>query len=190
MEAHLLWQRCGYQIPVSVNLPVSLLDDPQLPDELFRQVTARGVDTANVSFELLEDEAISHVVNYHTGSSRLRLKRFGLAQDDFGRGYSSMYRLISTPFTELKVDRSFVHGVADDDIRKTALNAVVQLGRQLGLTVTAEGVETMRDLQFLRHIGCDYAQGFNLSSDRRREVWDALASRLATGLCWLHPPDR
>ncbi len=43
MEAHLLWQRCGYQIPVSVNLPVSLLDDPQLPDELFRQVTARGV---------------------------------------------------------------------------------------------------------------------------------------------------
>jgi EAL domain-containing protein (putative c-di-GMP-specific phosphodiesterase class I) len=71
-----------------------------------------------------------------------------------------MYRLISTPFTELKVDRSFVHGVADDDIRKTALNAVVQLGRQLGLTVTAEGVETMRDLQFLRHIGCDYAQGF------------------------------
>ena len=164
MEAHLLWQRCGYQIPVSVNLPVSLLDDPQLPDELFRQVTARGVDTANGSFELLEDEAISHVVNYHTGSSRLRLKRFGLAQDDFGRGYSSMYRLISTPFTELKVDRSFVHGVADDDIRKTALNAVVQLGRQLGLTVTAEGVETMRDLQFLRHIGCDYAQGFLISA--------------------------
>ncbi|KFK92346.1 MULTISPECIES: EAL domain-containing protein [unclassified Serratia (in: enterobacteria)] len=164
LDAHLLWQHSGYTVPVSLNLPVPLLDDPQLPDQLFQQVTERGVDPANLCFELLEDEAISHPVNYYMGTSRLRLKKFGLAQDNFGREYNSMYSLISTPFTELKIDKSFVNGVADDDMRKTALISSVQLGRQLGLTVTAEGVETTRDLQFLRRIGCDFAQGFLISA--------------------------
>lgn len=164
LDAHLLWKQSGYTVPVSVNLPVPLLDEPLLPDELFQRVAARDVDPANVHFELLEDETISQPINYYMGTSRLRLKGFGLAQDDFGRGYSSMYSLISTPFTELKIDRSFVTGVADDDIRKTALITSVQLGRQLGLTVTAEGVENTRDLELLRRIGCDCAQGFLIAA--------------------------
>ena len=95
------------------------------------------------------------------GASRLRLKGFGLAQDDFGKGYSSMYTLISTPFTELKIDRAFVSGAAHDSVRAAALLSSVQLGRQLGLQVTAEGVETSSDLEYLRKIGCDCAQGFS-----------------------------
>lgn len=164
LDAHLLWQHSGYTVQVSVNLPVPLLNDPQLSEELFQQVAAREVEPKNVCFELLEDEAISQPVNYYMGTSRLRLKGFGLAQDDFGRDYSSMYSLISTPLTELKIDKSFVKGVADDEIRKTALITSVLLGKQLGLTVTAEGVETTRDLQFLRGIGCDCAQGFLISA--------------------------
>ncbi|MBS1206119.1 MAG: hypothetical protein H6R25_3018 [Proteobacteria bacterium] len=164
LDAHLLWQRSGYTVQVSVNLPVPLLDDPQLSEDLFQQVGAHGVEPKNVCFELLEDEASLEPVNYYMSTSKLRLKGFSLAQDDFGRGYSSMYNLISTPFTELKIDMSLVKGVADDEIRKTALITSVQLGRQLGLTVTAEGVENTRDLQFLRHIGCDCAQGFLFSA--------------------------
>jgi len=92
------------------------------------------------------------------------LKGFGLAQDDFGKGYNSMYTLISTPFTELKIDRAFVSGVVEDGVRAAALLSSVQLGRQLGLLITAEGVETTKELEFLRDIGCDFAQGFLISA--------------------------
>ncbi|MFD4836605.1 EAL domain-containing protein [Achromobacter sp. NPDC058515] len=164
LDAHMRWRREGYRMPVSVNLPTQLLDDPDLPDELEQMVQAKGVSTQEISFELLEDETTTVQGQYYMGASRLRLKGFGLAQDDFGRGYSSMYSLISTPFTELKIDRAFVSGAADDEGRAAALVSSVQLGRQLGLQVTAEGVETSKDLEFLRRIGCDCAQGFLISA--------------------------
>lgn len=168
------WRRLGHRIPVSVNLPVSLLDRPQLPDELYEQVTHSGIPAEDVTFELLEDDMTVAPGNYYMGASRLRLKGFGLSQDDFGKGYSSMYSLISTPFTELKIDRAFVHGAAGDEVRAAALVSSVQLGRQLGLQVTAEGVETLDDLQFLRRIGCDFVQGFLISAAVDLAAFNAL----------------
>lgn len=164
LAAYRAWRQRGFRVPVSINLPVSLLDRPQLPDELHHLVTNSGIPAEDVTFELLEDDMTVVPGNYYMGASRLRLKGFGLSQDDFGKGYSSMYSLISTPFTELKIDRAFVHGVTKDEVRAAALVSSVQLGRQLGLQVTAEGVETMEDLQFLRRIGCDCVQGFLISA--------------------------
>ena len=162
--AYSRWRKLGFKVPVSVNLPTRLLDNPLLPDELYNIVAASGVPAEDVTFELLEDETASVPGQYYMGASRLRLKGFGLAQDDFGKGYSSMYTLISTPFTELKIDRAFVSGAAHDSVRAAALLSSVQLGRQLGLQVTAEGVETTSDLEYLRKIGCDCAQGFLISA--------------------------
>ena len=164
LEAYTRWRREGYRMPVSVNLPTQLLDDPDLPDELERIVLAADVAPQEISFELLEDETTTVQGQYYMGASRLRLKGFGLAQDDFGIGYSSMYSLICTPFTELKIDRAFVSGAAGDEGRAAALVSSAQLGRQLGLQITAEGVETGKDLEFLRRIGCDCAQGFLISA--------------------------
>jgi len=163
LAAHRSWHDLGYKIPVSVNLPVPLLENPDLPDELERIARKWEVPSGNIHFELLEDETTTTPAHYYMGASRLRLKGFGLAQDDFGRGYSSMYNLISMPFTELKIDRAFVTGATDDGVRAAALTSAVQLGKQLGLTVIAEGVETLKDLEFLRRIGCDCAQGFLVS---------------------------
>ena len=157
------WRHAGLRIPVSINLPVRLLDRPRLPEELLQRVGARGLAAEDVTFELLEDDMTVAPGNYHMGASRLRLQGFGLAQDDFGKGYSSLYSLISTPFTELKIDRAFVHGAAEDPARAAVLRAAAQLGRQLGLRVTAEGVETEDDLRLLRRLGCDCAQGFLIS---------------------------
>ena len=164
LDAHLHWGRQGFRVPVSVNLPTRFLDDPHLPDELEQLVLTTGVPAQEVSFELLEDETTTILGQYYMGASPLRLKGFGLAQDDFGRGYSSMYSLISTPFTELKIDRAFVSGAAHDESRAAALMSSVQLGSQLGLQVTAEGVETPADLELLRRIGCHCAQGFLFSA--------------------------
>ncbi|MDT4819345.1 Chemotaxis response regulator protein-glutamate methylesterase [compost metagenome] len=164
LKAYRIWRGQGYRIPISINLPTSLLDRPQLPDELYYMVTNSGLPAEDVTFELLEDDMTVDAGQYYMGTSRLRLKGFGLSQDDFGKGYSTMYSLISTPFTELKIDRAFVCGAAKDEVRAAALVSSVQLGRQLGLQVTAEGVETMQDLQFVRQVGCDYAQGYLISA--------------------------
>ncbi|MGE8688090.1 MAG: EAL domain-containing protein [Achromobacter sp.] len=164
LKAYRIWRGQGHRIPISVNLPTSLLDRPQLPDELYYMVTNSGLPAEDVTFELLEDDMTVGPGQYYMGTSRLRLKGFGLSQDDFGKGYSTMYSLISTPFTELKIDRAFVCGAAKDEVRAAALVSSVQLGRQLGLQVTAEGVETMQDLQFVRQIGCDCAQGYLISA--------------------------
>lgn len=164
LTAYIGWRDLGFRMPISVNLPTRLLDEPDLPDQLYNLVADRGVPFEDVTFELLEDETTSIPGHYYMGASRLRLKGFGLAQDDFGKGYNSMYTLISTPFTELKIDRAFVNGAAQDHVRAAALLSSVQLGRQLGLQVTAEGVESTKDLEFLREIGCDFAQGFLISA--------------------------
>jgi len=164
LKAYSIWRGQGHRIPISVNLSASLLDLPQLPDELHAMVTKLDIPASDVTFELLEDAMPTLAGQFHMGASRLRLKGFGLSQDDFGKGYSSMYSLISTPFTEVKIDRAFVNGAAANEVLAAALVASIQLGRQLGLQVTAEGVETLEDLQFLRRIGCDVAQGFLISA--------------------------
>ena len=119
-----------------------------------------GAEPASIGFELLETSTTESLSDYYAGACRLRMKGFGLAQDDFGKGLSSYFNLVSTPFSELKIDRSLVHGCVDNDSLATALQSIVELSRKLGLTVTAEGVETKDELEFLRKIQCDQAQGF------------------------------
>lgn len=174
IHAHKHWHAQGHQIIVSVNLPTALLDDPALPDQLHQMTCEAGLAASNICFELLENQRPVSPGHYYMGACRLRLKGFGLAQDDFGMGYSSMYSLISTPFTEMKIDRYFVNGAAADKSRSAALFAAVQLGRQLGLEVIAEGVESLQDLEFLRMIGCDSAQGYLISAALELDAFSQL----------------
>ncbi|MCU1717102.1 EAL domain-containing response regulator [Pseudomonas sp. 5P_3.1_Bac2] len=159
--AQQLWQtEMGLAIPVSINLPTHLLDDAGLPDRLLQLVQELRGDPAAICFELTENSTARNPVNYYAGTCRLRMMGFGLAQDDFGQGYSSLYQLLSTPFSELKIDRTLLQGCIDDAHKTSALQSIIQLGHQLGLTVIAEGVETQAELDLLNQLGCDHIQGF------------------------------
>ncbi|CAD5107938.1 EAL domain-containing response regulator [Zestomonas carbonaria] len=163
LRAQALWGEAGFRIPVSVNLPTHLLDDPSLPDRLHDFVVTHAGAPGSIVFELLECSTTVAPSNYYAGACRLRMKGFGLAQDDFGQGYSSFYNLVSTPFTELKIDRALIRGCVEDDGLSTALESIVSLGRQLGLEVVAEGVESKEELAMLRRFECDRVQGFLIS---------------------------
>ena len=160
LQAQREWRRQGWDIPVSINLPTHLLDDHDLADRLRDYVIADGGEPRSIVFELMESSITEEISNYYAGACRLRMMGFGLAQDDFGKGFSSYFNLVSTPFSELKIDRSLVHGCVENENLASALRSLVELSQKLGLTVVAEGVETQAELAFLRRIGCDQAQGF------------------------------
>lgn len=91
---------------------------------------------------------------------RLRLKGVELSIDDFGTGHSSLAQLRDIPFNELKIDRSFIHGVHADESLRAIVEASLKMAQQLGLQTVAEGVEDIEDWLYLREIGCDIAQGY------------------------------
>lgn len=119
-----------------------------------------GLSPERLIFELTETSAMEDPVASLSLLTRLRMKGFQLSLDDFGTGFSSMLQLVRLPFSEIKVDRSFVMTAARSQESRTVIRSVVDLGRSLGLKSTAEGVEDSQTLGFLNEIGCDLAQGY------------------------------
>jgi EAL domain-containing protein (putative c-di-GMP-specific phosphodiesterase class I) len=113
--------------------------------------------------ELTETGAMREAVQMMEVLTRLRLRGFKLSIDDFGTGYSSLVQLQKMPFSELKIDRSFVMQMMNNSGCKVIVEIVVDLARKLGLKSVAEGVEGEATLSSLVEIGCDMAQGFYVS---------------------------
>jgi EAL domain-containing protein (putative c-di-GMP-specific phosphodiesterase class I) len=121
---------------------------------------AHDVQPASVILELTESSRPDDQVMSLRLLTRLRMQGFTLSLDDFGTGYSSMTRLARLPFSEIKIDRSFVSTAVASEESRTLVRAVVDLGRNLGLTTVAEGVEDLETLALLDDFGADLVQGF------------------------------
>jgi diguanylate cyclase (GGDEF)-like protein/PAS domain S-box-containing protein len=147
---------------MSINISPACLNAPCV-DELLRIVDEVGLDPTKLQLEITERTAVTESPSSLDAISRLRSAGVRLVIDDFGTGYSSLECLQRLPIDGLKIDRGFV---ADLDVTPTAtaiVKAIVTLGHQLGLRLTAEGVETAAQLERLRSLGCDSAQGFHFA---------------------------
>jgi EAL domain-containing protein (putative c-di-GMP-specific phosphodiesterase class I) len=163
---------------VSINISPRNLVDLDLADQLANQCEERGLDPSRVILELTETSAMADPVSSLALLTRFRMKRFHLSIDDFGTGYSSMLQLVRLPFSEMKIDKSFVANASRSQESRTVIQSIVDLGHSLGLTVTGEGVEDAQALQFLRDVGCDLAQGYHIAKPMPGErVADWLADR-------------
>src|SRR5690349_15361855 len=120
------------------------------------------VPTDRVVLELTEG-ATQPLVKLMDTLTRFRIKGIGLAIDDFGTGYSSMMQLRQLPFTEVKIDQAFVADVTQSRDCRLIVQTIAELAHGLGLSATAEGVETVEQLQAVRELGCDIAQGYLIS---------------------------
>lgn len=174
VEAQASWQNTGFRIPVSINLPTHLLNDTTLPDRLHEYVLKLNGIPSRLCFELTECSMTELVHHYIAGVCRLRMKGFGLAQDDFGQGFSSFYNLVRAPFTELKIDRALIANCEHEESTAAALKSIIMLGQHLGLEVVAEGVENHDQLALLRRFECDVVQGFLISKAVSKESFEAL----------------
>ena len=145
---------------ISINLSAMSLDDYRLPETLLARCHHFGVDPGDVVLEVTETAAMVDPAATVRLATRLRLKGFQLSIDDFGIGYSSLAQLARLPFSELKVDASFVHDVRRSGESRKIVRAMIGLGHSLGMKVTAEGVGDSETLAFLVEEGCDFAQGY------------------------------
>jgi EAL domain-containing protein (putative c-di-GMP-specific phosphodiesterase class I) len=157
------WQRENLALRVAVNISAKDLGNLDLPERLHQYCQHAGIDPALMTLELTETSATHEPLQMMDVLTRLRLKGFKLSIDDFGTGYSSLVQLQRMPFTEVKVDRSFVARMMDDRGCAVIVEIIIELARKLGLTSVAEGVDGDAVLERLTAMGCDIAQGFHLS---------------------------
>jgi EAL domain-containing protein (putative c-di-GMP-specific phosphodiesterase class I)/ActR/RegA family two-component response regulator len=171
------WTRLGHDLKVSVNVSMDNLDRLDLPEVFADIVRQAGVETGRVILEMTESRLMSNIATSLEIITRFRLKGFGLSIDDFGTGYSSMEKLKQLPFTELKVDRSFVCGATRDSVARAILESSVQMGHALGMSVVAEGAETQEDWDLLVVVGCDEVQGYFVARPMPAEEFIAWKTR-------------
>jgi EAL domain-containing protein (putative c-di-GMP-specific phosphodiesterase class I) len=163
LAAQQAWRELGHELAISVNVPASLLEQWSVCANLLETVREFGGDPQRVTLEVVETGKPANEFDFLDSTAKLRDAGFGLAIDDFGVGYSSLLALLKVPFTELKIDRAFVHGAAGDSRVRAALEACATLGDRFGLVVTAEGVEDDADLSPVLNAGCDLVQGFAIA---------------------------
>lgn len=154
------WRAAGMRHTVAVNLSMDDLTDAGLPDVVQDALDAASVPAAALTLEVTERRLLHDVRTALDILTRLRLRRIELSIDDFGTGHSSLAQLRDLPFTELKIDRGFILGVAEDPNRAAIVSASLDLARSLSLRSVAEGVEDAADWHYLRAHGCDVAQGY------------------------------
>lgn len=157
------WLKTGREYSISVNLSLRSLEAPTLADRITERVRSHGIDPKHLILEVTETAAMTDVGRCLENLVRLRMKGFGLSIDDYGTGYSSMQQLARVPYTELKIDQSFVMGASSQPRLRVMLESSMQMAEKLGLTVVAEGVETRRDWNLLAELGCHKAQGYYIA---------------------------
>ena len=157
------WRAQGIELDIALNISVDALIDLDWPDAMAVLVEAAGLKPESVTFEITESRLMENLTIALDVVSRLSLKRFNLSIDDFGTGYSSMEQLQRIPFSELKIDRAFVHGASEDGSARAILETSVLLAKRLNMKVVAEGVETEEDWNIVAQLGCDQVQGYYIA---------------------------
>ncbi|MGI5212192.1 putative bifunctional diguanylate cyclase/phosphodiesterase [Plantactinospora sp. CA-290183] len=155
------WARHGLDVPISINVSARSLLDPRLPAEVAESLRRHQVPAHRLVLEITETVVMSELEVIDEVLAALRSMGVQLAVDDFGTGFSSLTFLTRIEVDELKVDRSFVMKMAESPEAAAIVRTTVDLGRELGLRVVAEGVETADQRAALAELGCTAAQGYH-----------------------------
>ncbi|MDP1896398.1 MAG: EAL domain-containing protein, partial [Sulfurimicrobium sp.] len=173
------WEQDNRDLHLSINVSVRQIPDGLPPSALSEALQRYGVSPVRLALEITEgvflsdiEKALGWLKAVHEIGCRVYL-------DDFGTGYSSLSYLKRFPVDTLKVDKSFVQDMQIHSSERTLVEAVVAMGRSLGLDVVAEGVEAAHQAQLLREMNCRYAQGYHYSRPVPIENFDIAAERVA-----------
>jgi EAL domain-containing protein (putative c-di-GMP-specific phosphodiesterase class I) len=158
------WQRGGLpEVSMAVNLSPRQFNDEALLRDIDEALELSGMPPALLQLEVTESMVMQHVERAIGVLDAIQSRGIRLAIDDFGTGYSSMSLMKQFPIDTIKIDHSFVDDLPDDSEDQAITQAIISMGKALGMTVVAEGVETIEQETFLRDHACDEMQGFLFS---------------------------
>jgi diguanylate cyclase (GGDEF)-like protein len=155
------WRELGMTpVPVAINVSVQQFHDPEFLERLENRLSGWNIPPSLIELEITESMVMKDTERVIFIMNRIRKMGISLAVDDFGTGFSSLGYLQKLPVNRLKIDRSFIENIVEDPRSRTIAKMIVNLGRELGLTVLAEGIQTEQQADYLLSIGCTEAQGF------------------------------
>jgi EAL domain-containing protein (putative c-di-GMP-specific phosphodiesterase class I)/ActR/RegA family two-component response regulator len=163
IEQRRLWSESGRELDVAINIPASASFVHELPDRLAAICTEQRVPNNSIILEMTESSLERDNLVAMETMARLRLMDFRLSIDDFGTGHSSLVRLRQMPFSELKIDRSFVMNLEKSSENAVIVRSLVQLAQNLEMHCVIEGVEDAYALKFATQLGCNDAQGYHIA---------------------------
>lgn len=162
---------------VSINLSAHDLRSPSLVAEIHQLLAACGLSGESITLEITESGLIENYAAALLVLGEIRSLGARISIDDFGTGYSSLSYLQQLPASGLKIDRSFVENILQDERSLKVVRAIITLGKELGMKTVAEGIESKEQLDLLRQLGCDYGQGFFFSKPLPAEMAEDLFLR-------------
>ena len=163
MKQQALWQSLGWNLNVSINIPVAFIQAEGVMEEFDQLTLQSGATLANITLELTESVGVEGLGYASSVLKSMRQRGCQLALDDFGTGYSSLTYLKKMPVHSLKIDKQFIRDLLVNEEDTRIANIIIDLGRSLNLKVIAEGVETAEQEAYLTRRGCDIGQGYFFS---------------------------
>jgi len=157
------WHKAGEELTVSVNITASSLLELSFPEKVTDLCKQHDLPPERLILEVTEAEAMRDITHTMDVLLRMRMRNIGVSIDDFGTGHSSLRELQRMPFSEAKIDKSFVIDMATNKDCSVIVNSIIDLAHNLGLKTVAEGVEDVRIWRMLLDKNCDYAQGFYMA---------------------------
>jgi diguanylate cyclase (GGDEF)-like protein len=170
------WRELGIDVQMSVNLSARNLADAELPQQIAGILERHRVPPDRLVVEVTESAAMDDPHRAVAVLAALRATGIGVSVDDFGTGNASIEYLAKLPATEIKIDRSFITDILDDRRAEAIVRSTIDLARNLGLAVVAEGIETEAVLRHLIALGCDTAQGYFISRPQPPEQLTTMLS--------------
>ena len=176
-QAREIRDRLGLDLPMSVNLSARQFRQNSLVNDVAGALERAGLDPSTLILEITETMVMDDIAGAREVMKRLNKLGVRLAIDDFGTGHSSLSYLKQFPVHEVKVDRQFVSGVSEHPVDTAIVRAVVELAGAMNMVAVAEGVETVEQLNGLRKLGCEVAQGYYFSRPLPAEDFVSLLDR-------------
>jgi EAL domain-containing protein (putative c-di-GMP-specific phosphodiesterase class I) len=177
------WNQQYPQLPnltMSVNLSAKQLTEPELLANLERVLKETGISPKALSLEITESVMIRNAESAKDVLKHIRRLGVRLHMDDFGTGYSSLSCLHQFPLDGLKIDRTFVHNICEQRNYVAVVQAIVDLARNLGMRLIAEGIETQDQVVMLQALNCELAQGYYFDKPRDVKGAEAFINRILT----------
>ncbi|MBX9937357.1 MAG: EAL domain-containing protein, partial [Burkholderiaceae bacterium] len=173
------WRRDGLNIYVSVNVSASQIPEELPPESILETLRHHNLPSQAIALEITEGVLMGNISVVQNWIAQLRAAGLRIYLDDFGTGYSSLSYLKRFPMDTVKVDKSFIMDMSDDH---TLVDAIITMTGSLGLTVVAEGIEDIEQLDLLRSMGCGYGQGYLFSRPVAAADFMATAKRINTDM--------